>query len=130
MAQSPTAARILIVEDDYVVGVALESGLRDAGFDVAGIATSAEEALRLAQASRPTLAIMDIRLHGKRSGIDAAIDLHERLGTRCIFATAHHGAETRLRAAKAVPLGWVAKPYQINTVVGLIQGALEELRRG
>ena len=128
MTQALTPPRILIVEDDYVVGLALESGLREAGFDVAGIATSAEEAVDIAQSARPTLAIMDIRLHGRRTGIDAAIDMFATAGTRCIFASAHHGPDIELRAARATPLGWVAKPYQINTVVVQIQRALEELR--
>src|SRR5258708_33491816 len=48
--------RILIVEDDYVVGLELENALSEAGFGVVGTANSAEEAVRLAISERPVLA--------------------------------------------------------------------------
>ncbi len=41
---------------------------------------------------------MDIRLAGKRDGIDAAIELFRGLGIRCIFATARYDKEARERA--------------------------------
>ena len=52
---------------------------------------------------------MDIRLAGTRDGIDAAIEIFETLGIRCIFATAHADPGVRSRAEKAVPLGLAAK---------------------
>jgi CheY-like chemotaxis protein len=57
-----TRVRILIVEDDYFVAIALEQILVDAGFAVVGIAITAEEALQLATRHQPALAVMDIRL--------------------------------------------------------------------
>jgi PleD family two-component response regulator len=44
-AENKENPRILIVEDDYVVGVELENALADAGFVVVGIANSAQEAV-------------------------------------------------------------------------------------
>lgn len=41
-------ARILLVEDDYFVALELESRLSEAGFEVVGIASTAEEALEMA----------------------------------------------------------------------------------
>src|SRR5947209_5606945 len=61
-AHSARGDRILIVEDDLLVANQMEAALSDAGFDVAGTATTREEALQLAQAKSPTLVIMDIRL--------------------------------------------------------------------
>jgi CheY-like chemotaxis protein len=55
-----TRARILIVEDDYFVATALEHDLADAGFEVVGVAVTAEEALHLARLYQPQLAVMDI----------------------------------------------------------------------
>src|SRR5712671_78232 len=73
-----TPARILIVEDDYFVATALEQDLTDAGFEVVGIAVTAEEALDLGNLHRPALAVMDIRLAGARDGIDAALELRSQ----------------------------------------------------
>jgi two-component system, response regulator PdtaR len=122
-------ARILIVEDDYLVAAALEGGLTDAGLEVVGVASSADEAVRLAEATRPTLAIMDIRLNGRRDGVDAALEIFRSTGVRCIFATAHHDPPTRARAQAAAPLGWLGKPYTVDFVIAMIKTALRELRR-
>jgi CheY-like chemotaxis protein len=68
---------ILIVEDDYLIALGLEAALLDAGFTVIGVAASADEDISLAAAHRPSLVIMDIRLSGKRDGIDAALELYQ-----------------------------------------------------
>jgi DNA-binding NarL/FixJ family response regulator len=121
--------RILIVEDDYVVGLELENALSEAGFGVVGTANSAEEAVRLAISERPILAVMDIRLAGRRDGIEAALEMFNACGVRCIFATAHHDARTRARAAKAAPLGWLPKPYQLDGLISMIYAAVTELKK-
>src|SRR5260370_32521348 len=63
--------RILIVEDDYVVGLELENALSEAGFEVVGTANSAEESVRLAISERPILAVLDLRLPGRRARMQA-----------------------------------------------------------
>ena len=119
--------RILIVEDDYLVAMEAEAAVVEAGFDAAGIANSAEEAVKLAKSERPTLIVMDIRLIGKRDGIDAALDIFREIGVRCIFATAHHTVATRTRAAPTAPLGWLPKPYSMEDLIDTIRSAVDEL---
>jgi two-component system, response regulator PdtaR len=121
--------RVLVAEDDYLVALELEAGLKDAGFEVVGIAASADDALRLAESGRPVLAIMDIRLAGPRDGIDTALELFRRNGIRSIFATAHLDARTRARVEAAAPLGWLPKPYALDTLVATIERALRALGR-
>jgi two-component system, response regulator PdtaR len=123
------AARVLVVEDDYLVAAEIESALDQAGFDVIGIANSADEALELAAAERPLLAVMDIRLNGRRDGIDTALELFAAHGIRCIFATAHQTADARGRATPAKPIAWLPKPYTMRTLVAVVRQAVEELRR-
>ncbi len=124
---SSEPVRILVVEDDYLLSIEMEAGLTDAGLAVVGIARSAEEAVELALQARPTLVLMDIRLMGARDGVDAALDIFDRSGIRSIFATAHHDPETRRRAEPAGPLGWLLKPYTIESAVLAVRKALEEL---
>jgi two-component system, response regulator PdtaR len=116
--------RILIVEDDFLVSSAIEVALTQAGFEVAGIASSADEALELALSQKPDLAIMDIRLSGARDGVDAAMELFKTHGIRSVFATAHHDAEAKDRARPAQPLAWVPKPYTMTSLVAAVQQAL------
>ncbi|HEX8571852.1 MAG TPA: response regulator [Allosphingosinicella sp.] len=129
-SEAPAAARrrcILLVEDDFLVGMEMEAGLQDAGYEVAGIATTAEEAVAIAAARRPALAVMDIRLAGRRDGVDAALDLFRSFGIRSLFASAHGDALVRARAEAARPLGWVAKPYRVETLLDAVESALREL---
>lgn len=124
----PTAAaqsnRVLIVEDDFLVAMQVEAALIEAGFEVAGIATSAESAVELATTQRPALAIMDIRLAGGRDGIDVAVQLFQDHRIQCIFATAHRDPEAQRRAQPAAPLGWLQKPYSMETLVAMVRRAL------
>ena len=122
------SARILIVEDDFLVASDVEAAQTEAGIIIAGVASSAEEALELAETHQPVLAIMDIRLAGKRDGIDTALDLFGTHGIRCVFASAHHDEVTRARAQPAHPLAWVPKPYAMASLVEAVRVALQDLR--
>ncbi|AVA24966.1 response regulator [Rhizobium sp. LEGMi198b] len=118
---------ILIVEDDFFIAMDVEATLTAAGYSLAGIASSAEEAIRLAVARRPALAIMDIRLSGKRDGVDAALELFRDHGIRCIFATAHADHDIIQRAGPACPLAWLQKPYSMPSLISAVQKALSEI---
>jgi len=129
VSKRPEAAdRILIAEDDFLVASQMEAALAQAGFEVIGIAGSADQALELAAAELPTLVVMDVRLSGTRDGIDAALELFATHGIRCVFATAHQTAETRTRAQPANPLRWLAKPYTMLSLVDTVRRALQELQ--
>jgi two-component system, response regulator PdtaR len=116
--------RILIVEDDYFIGLQNEDMLSKAGFSVVGIATSADYALTLAAREQPDLVLMDIRLAHYGDGIDAAIELLQKYGLRSVFVTAHADAATRSRAIAARPLGWVVKPFTAGALVKAVRAAL------
>ncbi|MBZ9657488.1 response regulator [Mesorhizobium sp. ESP-6-4] len=128
-AETTLNQSILVVEDDYLIALDIEAGLLAEGFSLAGVATSADEAISMALSTKPVIALMDIRLLGKRDGIDAAVELYRELGIRCIFTTAHGDRDLRLRAEAARPLGWVQKPYSIATLVAAIRDAFQELKK-
>ncbi|KRE11615.1 regulator [Bosea sp. Root483D1] len=118
---SSVQARILIVEDEFLIAMELEYRLMEAGIEVVGTAITAEEAIAIAKSEKPDLAIMDIRLAGRRDGVDAAIELYSTLGIRSIFASAHADTDTRSRAAPASPIGWLQKPYQAEELLRLLK---------
>src|SRR5262249_48848611 len=84
--RSDEPARILVVEDNFLIALQAETALAEAGFHVIGVAASAEEATELAAAHQPDLVVMDIRLSGTRDGIDVAIELYRDHAIRCLFA--------------------------------------------
>src|SRR6476620_4601914 len=112
---------ILIVEDEYLIGLALALVLAIAGHHIVGPAASANEALQLAQAERPELAYVDINNNGDRDGVDVARLLTEH-GTTCIFLTAQLD---RARAAKDVAVGVITKPYDPNALLQTVEVAAD-----
>jgi CheY-like chemotaxis protein len=58
------ADRILIVEDEKILAADLEKKLHGLGYRIDSIASSGEEAVRLAQERLPNLVLMDVRLSG------------------------------------------------------------------
>jgi two-component system, response regulator PdtaR len=127
--QAEPAIRILVVEDNFVVATGIEGALSEAGFDVVGVAISADEAVALAESHKPYLIVMDVRLAGERDGINAAVEIFQKLGIRCVFATAHYDEQSLERAKQAMPLGWLRKPYAMVSLVNAVRGALNELGR-
>jgi two-component system, response regulator PdtaR len=121
--------RILVIEDDLLIATQVEITLAEAGFEVVGVAPTGEEALELAAKDPPDLAVVDIRLAGDRDGVDTALELFRSHGVRCIFASAYSDGEARQRAAPAVPLGWLQKPYSMASLTEMVRTAANEVRR-
>jgi DNA-binding NarL/FixJ family response regulator len=118
---------VLLVEDEFLIALDIETAMREAGLDVVGVARTADQAVDFARTQRPALVIMDIHLAGKRDGIDAALDIYRETGIRCIFATAHHDHATKARADPSCPLGWLMKPYTTVALVRMVKQALGSL---
>nr|WP_225190528.1 response regulator [Bradyrhizobium sp. IC4059] len=59
------APRILVVEDEYLIALELETQLTTAGYRVIGPASDVDGALELLNASRPDAAILDVNLAGE-----------------------------------------------------------------
>ena len=108
--------RVLIVEDDSLLALDLEASLRDLGHEVVGLAASASAALSAAAAHRPDLVLMDISLADGTDGVDAAVEIRERIGTPAVFVTGYSDHGTRQRAAEARPIGMLVKPVEPSDV--------------
>ena len=105
------AVSVLIVEDEALIALWTSEALSDLGYEVTGIAATAEAALRSAAEHRPDVALMDITLSGSADGIAAARSLKDRFGIPTLFATAHADSATKKRAETATPIGYLVKPF-------------------
>lgn len=105
-AQPPemtAALRVLIVEDEVMIALGLESQIEDFGFEVCGVAASGEEAVQLAAQDRPDLILMDINLAGEMDGVEAARQIRDERDVRIVFVTAYGGGAMLERVRAAVP---------------------------
>jgi two-component system, response regulator PdtaR len=100
----------LIVEDELLIAEGLRVQLDAIGVDVCGVASTAEDAVELAEAHRPDFVLMDVRLDSERDGVDAARDIHARMDSRVIFVTGSREQETMDRIADDHPAATLFKP--------------------
>lgn len=124
-----TTHRLLIVEDDFFTAAMNQTALEGAGYEIVGTASSFEQAVQLAEAERPDLAIMDIRLASARDGVEAAVEIMQRFGIPSLFVSAFADQATRERADAAQPAGWLSKPFTIDQLLGSVRAALDRLPR-
>lgn len=107
-------ARVLVVEDNPVIALDLQTVVADMGHEVCGTAAGEKQALALAEETKPTLALMDIRLAAGDDGIAVARQMRERLGLKVIFVTAF---ASELERQRLEHLGTVVqKPFSAQDI--------------
>ncbi|MBI4312400.1 MAG: response regulator [Chloroflexi bacterium] len=104
-------ANILIVEDEALVAMDIESQVTHLGHHVVGTADTGPDAIKLAEAHQPDVVLMDIKLKGSMDGIEAAKEIRRQWGCGVVFVTAHGDAMTAWKAAATYPSSYVLKPF-------------------
>jgi len=121
-------ARILIVEDERITAEDLRDILAGLGYTVTASVSTGAEAIAQAEATRPDLALMDIRIKGAMDGAETASVLRERFNIPVVYLTAHADGATVSRAKSAEPLGYIAKPFRERELHASIEIALHKHR--
>jgi PAS domain S-box-containing protein len=117
-------ARILIVEDEAIIAMEVESQLQSLGYEVTSIVDTGEKAIKKAETDKPDLILMDIRIKGEMDGIDTAEAIRSRFGIPVIFSTAYLDEERIERVKITMPFGYVLKPIQERDLRVTIEMAL------
>lgn len=120
--EKQTRARVLIIEDEPIIAMDIETIVRDLGHDVTGVAVTRDEAVALAMEDRPGLVLADIQLADDSSGIDAVKDILAEFTVPVIFITAF--PERLLTGERPEPTFLITKPFQRSTVKAAISQAL------
>ena len=120
--------RILIVEDEALTVLALKHELTELGYEIAGDASTAADALRAAEENRTDLVLMDIQLEGGINGVAAAAAIRGHLDIPVVFLTAHASTETVASAVEAGAFGYLLKPYTVPELKATIEVALHKHR--
>jgi AmiR/NasT family two-component response regulator len=120
--------RILVVEDELVVALDIQTRLLRMGYDVAGRCSTGEEAVPVAVETKPDLVLMDILLAGKLNGIAAASQIRSRINLPVIFLTAYSDDATLRLAKVAEPFAYLVKPFDERTLKATIEITLHRHR--
>ena len=120
---SPADARILVADDEDSLRWVLEKGLRQAGYDVTAV-QDGDSALRAFAESPFDLVFLDIRMPGM-DGLTALGKLRElRPDAHVVVMTAHGTMETAIQAMQRGAYDYLAKPFDIDEVLLLVERAL------
>jgi CheY-like chemotaxis protein len=117
-------ADVLIIEDEPIIAMDLETIVRDQGHNVVGVAVTRRDAVERFRERKPGLVLADIQLADDSSGIDAVRDILAERSVPVIFVTAF--PERLLTGDRVEPTFLITKPFQRNTVKAAIGQALLE----
>jgi CheY-like chemotaxis protein len=120
--------RILIVEDECVVALAIRAQLTGMGFEVVETCCNGGDAVLRAAELTPDLVLMDIRLEGEMNGVDAAIKMRAAQDVPVIFLTAYSDEATLENAKLAEPMGYLVKPFDDRALRTTIEVSLHKHR--
>jgi PAS domain S-box-containing protein len=125
--------RILIVENEGVVGFDIASTLKAQGYLIIGTCKSGEEALQVVRVQQPDLVLMDISLAGNMDGVETAKAIQAISSAAIVYVTACADLKTVSRARETQPHGYLLKPFSQDELRLTVEVAatryLEETQR-
>lgn len=119
---SQPSTKVLIIEDEPIISLDLQSIVREMGHTVSAIATTRDEAVRAARRTEPGLVLADIKLADGSSGIDAVRQILSEVQVPIVFITAY--PERLLTGERPEPTFLVTKPFAPDTVRVAVSQAL------
>lgn len=109
--------KILIVEDESIIGLDIASKLERNGYDVIGLAVDDEEVRKILERVVPDLILMDINLKGTVDGIDLVMEIHEKRLIPVVYITSYSDSATISRSMETTPYGYIIKPFTTQTLL-------------
>ncbi len=118
--------RVLLVDDHALVRAGIRALLHELGYDVVAEAGDANEALKLIEAHKPDVVLMDIAMPGL-SGLEVTTQLAQAIPqVRVIILSVHTNAEYVRRALRAGAAGYLIK----NSAAAELDIAIKAAARG
>lgn len=120
--------RIALFEDEYLIALEMQHRLRRLGAEVVGHWRDVDTGLRELPARAADVVLMDIRLAGAASGLEAAATIRAEWSLPVVMLTAH-GDDITIAAARAAgAFGFLVKPPEEVTLLATLSMALENGR--
>ena len=122
------AARVLVVDDDVILGGAICDLLRQNGFDVVGQASDGLEAISLSRGHEPDVVVMDFRMP-RMDGLEATtlIQAHAPL-TQTVMFTAYDDETLNVEAAETGVYCLLVKGCKPDLIVEMVERAAARKR--
>ena len=117
--------KILIVEDEVIVALDLQSRLERLGYIVLDTFMSGEEACEKVLELQPDLVLMDIQLGGGMDGIETAKAIQAYLEIPVVFITAYADKNIIDQLDSNASYAFIRKPFNEQELHKAIEFALE-----
>lgn len=118
--------KVLIVEDEALLAMELESLVEDAGHSVVGWATSSAEARAMVDTLEADIAFVDVHLTDGPTGVSVAEYIAARKSSMVVFMSAN---PKRIPESFCGAIGVIAKPYTMNGLMAALRYLQEGVRR-
>lgn len=113
--------KILIVEDELIIGAHLSTVLQDHGYEVLEVVSRGEDVPGIISTEQPNLIIMDIQLAGQLDGIETAKIIAQTSRIPVIFLTSNNDVATFEKSKEAYPYAFLSKPFNEDNLIRTIE---------
>lgn len=113
--------KVLVVEDDPLIGESLKLFLQKMHYEVCSIASNFSEALLILQNESPDIALIDIDLGEEKTGLDFAAIIREEYHMPFIFLTSQNDLATISNVKEVKANGFLSKPFKKEDVYAAIE---------
>lgn len=115
--------KVMVVEDEVLIGLMLVKKLRSYGYEVGEVVTTGEEAVEKTAAESPAVILMDVTLAGPMNGIEAAQKIKDRYNIPIIIFTGYDDRQLYDQARRVDPVAILAKMVPMSDIVAAIAKA-------
>ncbi|MEM7038826.1 MAG: response regulator [Bacteroidota bacterium] len=122
--------RVLIIEDEFIIGQHIKVALEGFGYAVVGHAMDATSAFEMLQETQPDLILLDISLSDGENGIDLAKRINQFKRLPIIYLTSHSDPETMSQAMATQPAAFLTKPFKKPDLYASIELAIRNFSSG
>ena len=113
-------AKVLIVEDDFMLCLINKKSMELIGHTVVATVTNGANAIKEAKIHNPDVVLMDLRLNGDLDGIDTMNEIAKFSNVPVIYLTGNSDEINKQRAAKTNLLGFCVKPIHFEEIQVLL----------
>lgn len=121
--------KILIVEDEMVIGANISLQLTGLGYEVVGIVPRSEEAVACVKEECPDIVLMDINLKGETDGVETSKIIQKDHDVAIIYLTANADDVNFNRAKDTHPYGFISKPFKKLDLQRAIELAIDRIKQ-
>ncbi|MBU3011004.1 LytTR family transcriptional regulator DNA-binding domain-containing protein [Polaribacter vadi] len=118
------SVKVLVVENEMIIADNICNTLEDLGYNVLEPAISYTEAMITIEKEKPDIAILDIILSGKKTGIDIAKQIIDNYHFPFVFLTSNSDSITLNKAKEVMPPAYLVKPFSKEELFTSIEIAI------